>query len=318
MDKIIHMSREDYEYMLNHALEVGHGTDGIVFKYNHKYLFKLYRNSITNYPGVTVTDFEDTDMKLYVMKKDRTPEQEKEFNKISTNDKQQLTYYKKDDDIPEHDTKLAGGAAILAAIDRQKNVTQTKLPVAAVYLNSKCIGCIVERLRGIEIHKLRWLPLKARVYIIENVIDQLEELMNNFIYHRDLSNSPYADVVYKNQNGEYVRDKGHSHVLVNPVTLQTNIIDLDGKSTIYTEHEDIELAKQSIKELLVLVFEYLLYIDLVDYSPVSYEDDYSYLINLLERKGYESDQIDEFTEDSFTSIETIDNVRKLVKEINTK
>ena len=51
----------------------------------------------------------------------------------------------------------------------------------------KFIGCIIEKLNGISIHKLMWLPMKAKIKIINSVIDDLEELMNNHVYHKDFS-----------------------------------------------------------------------------------------------------------------------------------
>jgi hypothetical protein len=185
------------------------------------------------------------------MKKDRDPS-EKIENKSIYELSEHITYYRKDDDNPEHDTKLAPSEAITAAIRRQKNIKRTQLPLASVYYNHRFIGCVIKKLHGISIHKLMWLPMSAKIKIINSVIDDLDELMQNHVYHRDLSNSPFAGVSYINENGEYIYENGHSHVLVNPLSLKTNIIDLDGKSTIYTERDNNTLKEQCIRELLVI------------------------------------------------------------------
>ena len=321
MDKKVFLTRQEVNGLRNYTKEVGHGSDGRVFPYKKKYLIKLYRKSLTldSMAEVDKTGpYNDEDVKIYVMKKDRTKAEEQEFNRNSKTHRQYITYYKKDDEIPEHDTKLAASEAITAAIRRQGNIKRTKLPLASVYYNNKFIGCIIEKLNGIGIHKLQWLPMNMKIKIINSVIDDLDELMQNHVYHRDLSNSPYAGVGYIDENGEYVYETGHSHVLVNPLTLKTNIIDLDGKSTIYTERENEALKNDAIRELLVLVMEYLLLVNLVDYTPTDYESDYPYLINMMEQYGYDRFDIEDFTRDVFAETKTLDDVRSLVKKIGTK
>ena len=303
MDKKVFLTRQEVNGLRNYTKEVGHGSDGRVFPYKNKYLIKLYRKSLTM-DSMAELDKNgpfghDEDVKIYVMKKNRSSREEKEFNQNRKGHKEFITYYRKDDENPEHDTKLAPSEAITAAIRRQKNIKRTKLPVASVYYNHKFIGCIVEKLHGIGIHKLMWLPMNMKIKIINSVIDDLDELIQNHVYHRDLSNSPYAGVGYIDENGKHVYETGHSHVLVNPVTLKTNIIDLDGKSTIYTERENESLKNDAIRELLVLVMEYLLLVNLVDYVPNDYEAEYPHLLKIMEESGYDKFDIEDFTRDVF-------------------
>ena len=322
MDKKVFLTRQEVNGLRNYTKEVGHGSDGRVFPYKNKYLIKLYRKSLTMDSMAEVDKSgpfgHDEDIKIYVMKKNRTSREDQEFNKNRKGHKEFITYYRKDDENPEHDTKLAPSEAISAAIKRQGNIKRTKLPLASVYYNHKFIGCIIEKLHGIGIHKLMWLPMSAKIKIINSVIDDLDELMQNYVYHRDLSNSPYAGVGYIDENGKHVYETGHSHVLVNPITLKTNIIDLDGKSTIYTERENQSLKNDAIRELLVLVMEYLLLVNLVDYVPNDYESDYPYLLKVMEEKGYDKFDIEDFVRDIFAETKTLDDVRSLVKTIGTK
>lgn len=320
MEKKVFLTRQELNDLRNYTKEAGHGSDGRVFPYKKKYLIKLYRKSLT-LDEIAEVDKNgpfgnDEDIKIYVMKKDRDAKQEKEYKaNYKNNHNQFITYYKKDDDIPEHDTKLAASEAISAAIRRQSKIKRTKLPVASVYYTHKFIGCIIEKLNGISIHKLMWLPMKAKIKIINSVIDDLEELMNNHVYHKDLSNSPYANVGYIDENGKQINEPGHSHVLVNPITLKTNIIDLDGKSTIYTERDDDNLKEACIRELLVLVLEYVFAVQLYDYSAVEAEAEYNYLVNSMKYQGFSKDQLDEYVYYVFNNCHELDDVRKLVKTI---
>ena len=321
MDKKVFLTRQEVNCLRNYTKEVGHGSDGRVFPYNKKYLIKLYRKSLELDSLAKVDSTgpygNDEDIKTYVMIKDRTSRDK--YNSINyKKTTEYITYYRKDDDIPEHDTKLAACEAITAAIRRQKNIKRTKLPIASVYYNHIFIGCIIEKLNGVGIHKLMWLPMNAKLKIINSVIDDLEELMNNYVYHRDLSNSPFASVGYKDENGNNIIEKGHSHVLVNPITLNTHIIDLDGKSTIYTERENKELKEQCIKELLVLIFEYVFALQLYDYYPTEEFAEYDYLINVMKYFNYKAYELPDFVNFVFENCHDLDDVKKILSPIKKK
>ena len=321
MDKKIFLTEEELNQLRYYANEVGHGSDGRVFPYKKDYLIKLYRKALALNTLVQKKnksqENEDDDIKIYVMKKDRDPS-EKIENKSIYELSEHITYYRKDDDNPEHDTKLAPSEAITAAIRRQKNIKRTQLPLASVYYNHRFIGCVIKKLHGVSIHKLMWLPMSAKIKIINSVIDDLDELMQNHVYHRDLSNSPFAGVGYINEDGKYIYENGHSHVLVNPLSLKTNIIDLDGKSTIYTERDNNALKEQCIRELLVLLFEYVFAIKLNDYLPTEDVAEYDYLVHVMEMNGFEPYDLEDFTDYVFSNCHELDDVRKIVKSIKTK
>ena len=323
MEKKIFLTRQEVNDLRNYTKEVGHGSDGRVFPYKKNYLIKLYRKSLRLEDLAKIDKGgpygNDEDIKIYVMKKDRNSRERAQYNsRLYKKPTEYITYYRKDDDDPDHDTKLAPSEAITAAIRRQKDIKRTKLPVASVYYNHKFIGCIIEKLNGIGIHKLMWLPMSAKLKIINSVIDDLDELMQNYVYHRDLSNSPYAGVGYKDENGNQVYEKGHSHVLVNPITLNTNIIDLDGKSTIYTERENKSLKEQCVRELLVLVFEYLFAVQLYDYAPTEDEAEYDYLKRVMKAYGFPADDLHAFTNYIFEHSNDLDDVRKVLSFVKTK
>mgnify|MGYP006368113973 CR=1 FL=1 len=46
-----------------------------------------------------------------------------------------------------------------------KNIKYTKLPTDIVYLNHRFVGCLLEKVNGIQLHKLSGLPncLKRKI-----------------------------------------------------------------------------------------------------------------------------------------------------------
>lgn len=232
---------------LSKLKEIGNGTDGKVYSYTKNTLIKLYHSKIkeivSNYSN-------DEDVKIY-----KTGQNEFKSNFYKGN----LTYYQYDKKTKEN-IKLLPKDAIKRAIERHDDVKLTSLPIGTVYLNGHFAGCILERKRGIQIHKLTGLPLSLRKKIYLNILKEEAELLKNNIYHLDLSNSPYVKKTFILPNDEIVTT-GHSHILVNPITLGTNFIDLEGKSTVYTETKNDKLENQSLSELCILTLEFLLQID---------------------------------------------------------
>lgn len=240
--KILYLNTKELEGLK----KIGHGTDGNVYLYKDNLLIKLYHKRVKE---ITNDYSNDEDIKIYDCK-----------NKCVNNYyKDDLTYYQYDEDGDEN-IKLLPKDAIKKAIERHDNIKLTSLPVGIVYLDERFAGCILEKKRGIQIHKLTGLPLTLKKKIYLNVLKAEAELLQNYIYHIDLSNSPYAKKMTILPNKEIITT-GHSHVLVNPITLDTNFIDLDGKSTIYTEKENVKLRKLSLSSLSILTLEFLLKID---------------------------------------------------------
>ena len=190
--------------------EIGHGTDGTVYKYNSKYYVKLYHAYVKSILMQAKTSLEET--KIY-------QKNSSSIHMIS----EPLTYYS----YKEEDIRIRPKDAIYLAMKRQENVHRNYLPQAPVYLNHRFAGCLLKKVSGISIHKLMGLPQNIKRKIMTEVLLDIEELLDNNIYPVDLANSPYANT--------FSFEKGHSHILVNPITFSTHIIDLDGKSTIYTE-----------------------------------------------------------------------------------
>lgn len=234
-DNILYLTTED----LLKLKKIGHGTEGSVYEYNKDLLIKIYHKSIQP----TFKDAEnDEDVKIY--KRGHV-----EKTNYYDNDLNYYTY--KNESI-----KLLPKEAIFKAIERQKDIELTTLPIGAVYLDGKFAGCVLVRHRGIQLHKLMGLPFNARKKLYLRVLKANAELLKHNIYHRDLSNSPYATKYVKLPDDSII-SCGHSHILYNPLADQMNLIDLEGKSTVYTERLEDKYLAQNAADLNALALEFL-------------------------------------------------------------
>lgn len=272
--------------------ELGHGTDGAVYRLGNGELIKIYHTRFKDIKKQLVLD--DSDVKIY------TPStvMRNKFN-------EPINYFRYEDN---EDIRLRSKDAIFEAIKRQDSITRSNLPKNVVYLNGAFAGCVLTETKGVQIHKLGFLPMKYKKAIIEEILISIEELMANYIYHVDLSNSPYAKRLFVNNDG-VTESLGHSHILVNPFTLKPNIIDLDGKSTVYMEHESEKYKEQCLYNLCILMIEFLFGIDTDEYKE---EDDFDkYLAIALEQSGVKDEFIDDLSkyslslEDSFRLIKSL-------------
>lgn len=273
--------------------ELGHGTDGGVYRYSDTELIKIYHKRIKRIEELGISD--DSDMKFY--NKDTI---------VHRFDKEPITYFRWSDE----DIKLRSKDAIYEAIARQANIKRTHLPKNVVYINGHFAGCVLEYIKGIQIHKLRFLPLNKRKQIMREILLSVKELMDNYIYHIDLSNSPYSKKMFVNNQG-VTEHLGHSHVLVNPFTLKPNIIDLDGKSTVYMEHYSEQYEAQCMYNVSILLIEFLLGLDTDDYNFDL--DEYEVLANELEYMGIRQEYIDHLSKYELKIDEAFDLVDSISK-----
>lgn len=203
-----------------------------------------------------------------------------------------------------------GEAAIKSAKERQLNVKNTHLPQGSVYVDGKFAGCTLMPIKVIQIHKLTGLPFNLKKKIIKKFLLNVKELINNYIYHVDLDNSPFTKDNYFINNQGKKELVGHSHVIINPFTLNPQLIDLDGKSTIYTDSYSKKLEHKSLASFNRLMMKFMLGIDLDDYK------DEEELSLILEQIGINNEYIDILISDLITYdqiYEFIDSVDKIKK-----
>lgn len=289
----IKLSIDEFKNLQKH--EIGHGTDGAVYKYNKKELIKIYHASFTKILSC-LDSLDDDDMKIYQKGSSIKKTQET------------ITAYFYNEEMEEH-LRLPAKQATAYAISRQKNVTMTRLPKNMVYVENLFAGYVLDRAFGIQIHKLIGLPLNMKKIIMLKVIKKVSELLDNNIYHIDLNNSPFSKKsVFINDRGK-VESVGHSHVLVDH-HLEPWLIDLDGKSTVYTEKKDERHEQMCLKGLCELLIEFLLDIDLDEIE--NYEFELDALYEMLERANVKKEYITKLCESSLN----LEEISEVVKTLN--
>lgn len=276
-DKPLYLTKEEArKIIMNNS---SYGTDGKVFKIDNKYLIKLYHNMINKllYKKVPedVYNEDEDDVKIY----------EPKTIKFEKKHIDELIYYYVQED-GEDPLKVRSPQAITFAMDRQMQVKKTHLPKNAVYIDGQFAGCILLAEHGLQIHKLTGMPLNYKKKIMKKVLENVSELFDNCIYHIELHNKPYSkNSILRHEDGTQ-EEVGHSHVLINPITLTPKIIDLDGKSTRYTSAPKPDFEKLSMQGVCMLMIEFLLGVDLDEYSDSL--DDLAYL---LEEIGVKAEYI---------------------------
>lgn len=287
-DNTIFLTLED----LNSFKKIGEGTDGIVYQYSKDTLIKIYRKNI----------FEITNIQEIINKPDKI--YNKETFKIKNYKDKMANYYKKDAD--EY-IKLRSKDVIFEAIRRQKNIKRSNLPKGCVYIDRKFAGCILKKLYGIQIHKLTGINKRYKFKIIKNLLLDVSELLENNIYHRDLAKSLFNYDNFIDENGNEVITKGHSHILVNPFNLNTNLLDMEGYSTVYTDYYNEVLEKTCLYKICILLINFLYNIELDD---TMIEDPDLIEFELI-KAGANKDLASNLANNNFNSIEEMKKILRV-------
>lgn len=219
--------------------KLGSGSEAHVYKVDDNLLYKIYHNEISRRIAlgelnkmVLKSSYDDSDVKIVKNIKDV------KSNMIKN---PFLTYYDKEG------VKLYHKNAILKAIQKQSNIEYSSLPQAPIYKasNGKLIGCVLKYHKNhINLHSLSFLPNSMKIKLMKKILRNVEELLKENIYHVDLSNKK-------------VSNNTHSNILVS-YKLEPQIIDIDGRSAIYTEKVDSNLSEED-KNRLDAINKNLLY-----------------------------------------------------------
>lgn len=265
--------------------EIGRGRDGVVYNLNNGYVIKVYHIQNNKFNLVKNDLNNDEDIKIY--SKD---------NKISFNNVQTpFEFY-------NEDTKLYTKDAILSAVAKSENIKRSNLPSQAVYIDGKFAGCVYKKLTGLGIHNLKDMPISYKKKIIKNVIADVAELIDNYVYPIDIDNSPQV---------------GHSNIFVNPITKKTKIIDLDGISTIYSQNRNLEYEYKAIQSLTNLILEFMIptisITEIYDNGTINTEPS-EILSYLLKEAG-----VNDFYVEKFVSKDlTIDDLNDFIENYHKK
>ena len=233
---------EKYIYITNEngflKNKIGEGREAGVYKISKDLACKIYYKS-----SDIIKDWPDDDASIKTVKP-------KIFKTPNTH--QSLCY-------DEEGVRLSFEDVIYEAKSRQKNIKHTSLPLNPIYINGTFRGCIIKFHNNYyPISHFNVLPKKLKYKICYNILEKIKELLKNNIYQIDLYNK--QDLI-----------GCHSNIIVNPL-LDAQIIDLDGKSTIYTATFDKAHYQTTLLGFSLLMLEFVYDEDLRD----CFEEFYTY------------------------------------------
>lgn len=240
--KPLHLTKEDIDKLKRRHLELGRGTDGIVYKTGNiktrNILYKIYLRSyehlLPNYGAQQSLD--ENGVKIIKNKE--------QLRNIYDKTRFQTCY------IDSEGVKINGVDAIYKAIERQKYVTRTKLQQQPIYIDNHFGGTVLYYHRNqLPMYLLKSFPRKTQIKVLQELLLSVEELLENNIYHIDLGLQAHTN--YKKANVLISRSP-------NP---HPNIIDIDGKSAIYTETFNQQAYQQSLRTYKNLMVQILFDID---------------------------------------------------------
>lgn len=223
--------------------EIGKGTNGSVYRVPYK-LFNTPKGTLLKIYHTNITFMDTDNIKIYHI-----------------GDIKKSSYIEKLSYFDNNNVHISFNDAIYKVIDRQSKIKLTDLPKKIIYVDNYFSGYMLKEQYGIQIHYLTGLPLVLKYKIMKKLILKIEELINNYIYTIDIDSSPFGKCIYYDLNGN-LKHVGHSNILINPLNLNPSIIDLDGKSTIYTDAYNDYYYKQTILKLNILLLEFLFGINL--------------------------------------------------------
>lgn len=232
----LYLKEED----LKNLKEIGRGTDGIVYKPKNSKneLYKIYYNKVENKNKPTILEAVDSNGV-------RIHNPEHKFTTVAKQKKYQTKY------IDQEGVKIYGIGAVEKAIERQENIKRTQLQKRPIYIDGHFHGTVLyHHKRQMPFYLLKSFPKKTQTRVLKELLQSEEELLDNYIYHIDLGLQPRTN--YKTAN-----------VLLSCFGLHPNIIDIDGKSAIYTEGYNENLYYQSLGSYKTLVAQILFDIDLL-------------------------------------------------------
>lgn len=235
----LYLSRKDIEFLESKKYEIGRGTDGVVYRSpNPKekdILLKIYLKSFEELKNPNYKVIYDAEGVNIANNKEF-------FRKIRNPNRYKITYFNKEG------LKLNGIEAVYQAIERQPYIKNTHLQKKPIYIDGHFGGTILHYHRHhTAIANLRLFPKQTQINVLKKLVVAVKELLDNNIYHIDLGLKP--ETQFREAN-----------VLIslslNPIPA---IIDIDGKSAIYTESFNqnyYQMSLRSLKDLIVgLLFD---------------------------------------------------------------
>ena len=281
----IYLNKDD----IKNLKKVGKGTEGEVYKKDRNTLYKIYTRPLNSEDSINYINNNNLD-EFGVRINDKST---KVYNNFEP-----YPYYLDDNGIK----KVYDENVIFEAIKRQKNVFMSDLPKAPIYVDGKFDGCVIKKHNfSTDLHNTSFLPIRKKLQILKELLEKVKELTDNYIYTVDLAN--------------YKRDNiSHSNILVNIFNFNTNIIDLDGKSTVYSKDFNYNLYKKCYICYSSLVMKYLYEYDTYDEIM---DIEYDYIIGkLIEKTKLDYNSIVDILDYNVNTYEKNNKLLSKIKRVN--
>lgn len=228
------LKKKDIDNLNERNLEIGRGTDGIVYKTGHfktrNELYKIYYSTSSFLDDVRYKQELDAEGV-------NIADNRRLFNEKCISNP--ICYYDKED------VRIAGENAVYNAIERQENINRTYLQKRPIYVGTRFSGAVLHYHRCcVPITYLKACPLRIQLWTLKELLLANKELIDNNIYPVDLKvnpNQPRTDNVLISWG-------------LRPVP---HIIDVDGKSAVYTEVPNVHYERKSYFSYKSLLLEIL-------------------------------------------------------------
>ncbi len=282
----INLTNKEFENLITKGKVVGEGTDGVCYAVGKK-VYKIYHKSYKS-PLTSNPVYDEEKVRIAVSK---------EFKGHIVSDVKIIQY------TDSEGIRLSLSSGLEKIVERGKQIHGSILPQGAIYVNGRVKGCIYPYYTHVKsIYSAFRKLYKKRLEICRKLIVKVEELLEHNIYPIDLC-----------QKGkDKLFDRRYCNVFLDSKN-EPIIIDLDGKSALYTETDNILYEKKSCTSLSFLIFELITREDIQeDYEAEDYDSIRAYLCEIglperLREKFLDQDMSIEDIKESFEIIKSRKN-----------
>lgn len=282
-DNVYFTKDELNDFIANHK-KIGEGTEGICFKCGNE-IYKIHKKTIepAQYRPIDNPVFDDSGVRIYKRSDFVRIDSSKNPNKV-------INYKTKDG------TVIHNEQALQIAIERGNRIIKSKTPQRIIYVNGVVRGCVYPYYKhASSIYKAYLKTYKTRLKICKSLIDKVKELVDNNIYPVDLCQKMPSRLF----------DKNYANVLLS-FKNEPIIIDLDGRSTYYTEIPNSAYLTSTCWTLAYLVYEIITREDIQeDYK----DENYDMIREYLSEYGLTSDIIKRFLDRELTMDDIDESIR---------
>lgn len=280
----INLTRLQFSDLITKRKKIGEGTDGACYKQGNK-VYKIYHTAhkarleskvVLDSSGVRIPNKDD-------------------YKNMMASDERIIRF------TDAEGTKLSTEAGLLRAIELGNKIKGSNLPSDIVYVNGIARGCVYPYYRFVSsIYKSYRKRFKTRLKICSALYVKVKELINHNIYPIDLA-----------QKGkESLFDKRYCNVLLS-FNNEPIIIDLDGKSALYTEISNPYYEKLTCNSLMTLILEIMTREDLQEDIN---DDDIDTVMFYLKKNGLSKEIIEKYLDCSMTMEDVCEGLEEIGRE----